>query len=84
MLEAVGRARVRLVGIVPNRVEHRTRHEAEVLEEMGAQHGALVLTEIPSRVVLRDAAIAGQPVSLYAPQSDAAVAFDRLAKEALA
>ena len=36
MLEAVGRARVHLVGIVPNRVEHRTRHEADVLEEMSS------------------------------------------------
>jgi chromosome partitioning protein len=84
VLEAAARARVHLVGIVPNRVEHRTRHEAEVLGELAAQHGPLLLPEIPSRVVLRDAAVAGQPVSSYDPKSDAAVAFDRLAKEVLA
>jgi len=84
VLEATGRARVKVIGIVPNRVEHRTRHEAEVLDELRSHYGQLVLGEVPSRVVIRDAGIAGQPLSSYAPQSDAAAAFDRLAKEVLA
>lgn len=81
VLEAATRARVPLIGIVPNRVEGRTRHEADVLAELRARHGDALLPEIPGRVVLRDATIAGEPVSSYAPRSEAAAAFDRLAKE---
>lgn len=84
VLEAATRARVPLIGIVPNRIERRTRHEADVLAELHARHGGSLLAEIPGRVVLRDATIAGQPVSTYAAHSDAAVAFDRLAKEVMA
>lgn len=81
VLEAATRARVPLIGIVPNRVEHRTRHEADILAELQARYGSALLPEIPGRVVLRDAAIAGEPISSYAPQSEVAAAFERLAKE---
>lgn len=84
VLDAATRARVPLIGIVPNKVEGRTRHEAQVLEVLHAEHGTSLLPEIPGRVVLRDATIAGEPVSAYAPHSDAAAAFDRLAKEVMA
>lgn len=81
VLEAAQRARVPLIGIVPNRVEGRTRHEADVLAELHADHEGRLLVEIPRRVVLRDAAVAGVPVSVYAPSSAAAAAFARLAQE---
>jgi chromosome partitioning protein len=81
VLEAAQRARVALIGIVPNRVGGRTRHETDVLDELRAQHGPELLAEIPRRVVLQDAAIAGHPVSTYAPKSAAAAAFARLAHE---
>lgn len=81
VLEAASQADVKLIGIVPNQIEHRTRHEADVLAELHANHGEQLLSEIPRRVVLRDAAIAGLPVTTYAPSSDAATAFDRLAAE---
>lgn len=83
ILEATSRARVPMIGIVPNRVEHRTRHEADVLAQLRTDHGAVLLSEVPGRVALRDAAIAGVPVATYAPASDAAEAFDRLAQEVL-
>jgi len=81
VLEAAQRARVPLIGIVPNRVEGRTRHESDVLDELRARHAGELLVEVPRRVVLQDAAIAGQPVSVYAPTSAAAEAFARLAQE---
>lgn len=81
VLEAAGRADVALIGIVPNAVEHRTRHEAEALEILWERHGPIVLSEIPRRVVIRDAAAAGQPVCQYAPSSESAAAFERLALE---
>ena len=56
VLESARRAGVALIGIVPNAVEHRTRHEAEVLGELRTRHEAEGLGEIPRRVVLRDAA----------------------------
>lgn len=83
VLEAAERADVHLVGIVPNRLEGRTRHEADALAELERAHARLLLPPIPGRVVLRDAAVAGLPVSVYAPGSDAASAFDRLALEVL-
>lgn len=81
ILEAAGRAGVELIGIVPNAVERRTRHEAEALEILREQHGTLVLSEIPRRVVVRDAAAAGRPVCQYSATSEVAVAFEHLALE---
>lgn len=81
VLEAAQRARVPLIGIVPNRVEGRTRHEADVIELLREHHAQELLTAIPRRVVLQDAAIAGKAVSFYAPDSPAAEAFGKLAKE---
>ncbi len=81
VLEAAHRARVPIVGIVPNRVEGRTRHEADVLGELRTHYASQLLVEVPRRVALQDAGVAGVPVCTYAPGSAAAVAFDRLAQE---
>jgi cellulose biosynthesis protein BcsQ len=61
----------------------RTRHEAEaeVLTELADRHGELLLPAIPRRVVVADAALAGEPVTVFAPYSEAAEAFAALAKE---
>lgn len=83
LLDAVERSRVPLVGIVPNQLEGRTRHEVDVLAFLEEHHAEQLRTAIPRRVVLRDAAMAGQPVSVYDPTSEAAAAFDRLAQEVL-
>lgn len=83
VLESIERADVRLIGIVPTMVEHRTRHEADFGKYLEETYGDRLLTSIPRRVVLRDALAIGMPVSSYAPASEAAQAFDLLAKEVL-
>jgi len=86
LLGAIERARtwaleMRLLGIVPMFVGARTRHEAEVLAELRERHGELLLPGIPRRVIVQDAALAGEPVTVFAPYSEAAEAFVALAKE---
>ena len=86
--ETVERARqerpgLRLLGIVPTLVTRQTRHAREVLEVLHDDYGDQVLPEIPRRVVLQDAALAGQPVRTYAPASGASEAFAKLAKEVI-
>jgi chromosome partitioning protein len=89
VMETIARARqtapaLRIVGIVPTLTAHRSRHEREVLEALAADYPGSVLTEIPRRVAFEDAQLAGQPVTIYAPGSDAAAAFAQLAQEVLA
>lgn len=84
VLESSDRAGVELIGIVPTMVGSRTRHETDFGAYLQAEHGRHLLPAIPRRVVLRDALAVGQPVSVYAPSSDAAAAFDTLAQEVLA
>jgi chromosome partitioning protein len=81
VLQSIQQARAKLIGIVSNGVAGRTRHEADVLAELRARHGDHLLTQIPQRVVLEEAAVAGQPISLYAPRTAAAHAFAQLAQE---
>jgi chromosome partitioning protein len=86
VLAAVERAQahapgMRLLGIVPYFTGTRTRHEAEVLADLQRRHGELLLPAVPRRVVVADAAAAGEPVIAYAPYSEAAEAFTALAKE---
>jgi chromosome partitioning protein len=80
VLTSAERAGVPLAGIVPNAVGRRTRHQADVLAELHRSHRAALLPAIPSRVALRDAAVAGVPVATYAPHSDAAEAFRSLSR----
>lgn len=74
---------LRLLGIAPTMVGGRTRHESEVLAELQAHYADLLLPATPRRVAVEDAAIAGQPIGVYAPGSDVAAAFTALAKEVL-
>jgi chromosome partitioning protein len=86
LLDTVQRARaevahLRPLGIVPTLTGARTRHEAEVLAELQARHGDLLLPAVPRRVVVADAALAGEPVVTFAPYSEPAEVFAALAKE---
>lgn len=83
VLESSERAGVKLIGIVPTMVGSRTRHETDFLAVLENRHGTHLLPPIPRRVVLRDAMAVGEPVSTYAPTSDAAAAFATLAQEVL-
>lgn len=79
-----GAARNKLRGIVPTLTTHRTSHEREALAEVRRQYPTLVLTDIPRRLAVAAAQVAGQPVSVFAPGSDATHAFNRLATEVIA
>jgi chromosome partitioning protein len=70
--------------LVPRIERARTVHEREVLTELfkpKGQYGQHRLRHIPRRVVVQDAALAGEPVTVFAPYSDVAEAFRALAKE---
>lgn len=87
--EMLDRARAPLLGVVPNMVAGgegpgRTRHAREVLDALRESYGDRLLPPIPRRIVLQDAALAGRPVALYRPRSDAAEAFAQLATEVTA
>ena len=58
------------LGIVPTFTGTRTRHETEVLALLEDQHADLLLPAIPRRVVVADAAVAGEPVTRFAPYSE--------------
>ena len=75
---------LRLLGIVPTFVTRQTRHAREVLEVLKDDFGEQVLPEIPRRVVLQDAALAGQPVRTYASTSGVSESFAKLAQEVIA
>lgn len=71
------------LGLVPTLVSRMSRHSREVLDALAAGYPSLVLPEIPRRIAIQDAQIAGVPITVYAPTSDGAAAFGRLAKEVL-
>ena len=73
-----------LAGIVPTFATRQTRHASQVLDVLRADYGELILSEIPRRVAIQDAAMAGKPIREYAPSNDATRAFAKLAKEVLA
>jgi chromosome partitioning protein len=80
-IDATKRAGVPIVGLVINATEDRTLHEADVMANIQHNYAEMVLGQIPRRVTLKDAALAGQPITAYAPHSPTAAAFQLLAEE---
>lgn len=78
---AVGGGKAQLLGIVPTMVGPRTNVQTEVLELMTERYGPMLLPEIPRRVLVQQAAIAGQPLATYSPGSGPAAAFHALSEE---
>lgn len=76
-------AGLRVVGIVPSIVGSRTLHRDEVLVELEKRWPGWTLPALARRVVLEDAAAAGQPVTTYAPRSTSAEAVRALAQEVM-
>ncbi len=74
---------LRIVGIVPSIVGPRTLHRDEALAEIERRWPGWTLPGLARRVVLEDAAAAGQPVITYAPRSSSAAAVRILAQEVL-
>ena len=81
--EMAERAGVPLLGIIPTMATTTTRHAREVMEQLTEQYPDLVLTSIPRRVAVQDAAIAGLPITSFDPTSDIAERFMALATEVL-
>lgn len=75
---------LRLLGIAPTLVSRRSRHERQVLERLAAEHGPLLLPEVPRRVAYQEAARMGTPVTARDPEGEAAVVFLNLALAVLA
>jgi chromosome partitioning protein len=80
-VDATRRAGVPIVGLVVNAREDRTLHEADVMANLRGNYGDLIVGQIPRRVVFKDAALAGQPITDYAPHSSSAAVFQLLAEE---
>jgi chromosome partitioning protein len=73
-----------VLGVLPTKI-NRTRHAQEVIEQARDEIGQTVrfFEPIPEAVAVRDASAAGLPVTEYAPQSPASVAYRKLAEEVL-
>lgn len=81
VLRAAARAGVPVIGIVPTLSHRTTRHAIEVLDQLEREYPALMLPAIPRRIAVQEAALAGLPLAIFAPRSDAGLAFAELAKE---
>ena len=72
-----------ILGIVPTLISKQSRHAREALDLMEENYKDLILQNIPRRVAVQDAMVAGMPIINYQPNSDASSAFLSLAKEVL-
>jgi chromosome partitioning protein len=76
---------LKLLGIVACRVDARTRHAVEVVEELRKRFPAETMrTAVRENVRLAEAPSFGQPVTLYDPRSAGAEDYRALAAEVLA
>lgn len=74
---------LQVLGIVPSIVGGRTLHRDEALAAIEARWPGTVLPAVARRVVLEDAAAAGQPITTYAPRSTSAATIRTIAQEVL-
>ena len=81
VLRTAHQAGVQVLGVVPTMVHRTTRHAVEVLEQLAEDYPQLLLPEIPRRIAIQEAALAGLPLSHFAPRADASLAFVALAEE---
>ncbi len=73
-----------ILGFVMTMLDGRTRLGQQVIDEVRAHFGALVLqTRIPRTVRLAEAPSFGQPITVFDPTSRGAMAYRRLARELL-
>ena len=74
-----------IIGVLPTMVDPRTLHSREVLERVHQAFGDKVfITNINRTIKFPDAAVAGQPITEFAPDSGGALAYQQLAREVLA
>lgn len=76
---------LRILGVLPTMYDPRTLHSREVLDTVTEAFGDLVFdTAIHRTVKFPDAAVAGEPITVFAASSSGASAYRRLAREVLA
>jgi chromosome partitioning protein len=76
---------LRIVGVLPTMYDPRTLHSREVLESVTGAFGETVFSTTINRTVkFPDSAVAGEPITTFAPSSSGAQAYRRLAREVLA
>lgn len=74
-----------VTGLLPCRVDGRTRHATEIIEHLRGHFGNLVYnTTIRANVRLAEAPSFHQPITVYAPRSSGAEDYRRLAAEVVA
>ncbi len=75
---------LRIMGVLPTMYDPRTLHSREVLSTVQQAFGDLVFTTVISRTVkFPDAAVAGEPITAFAPSSSGAESYRQLAREVL-
>jgi chromosome partitioning protein len=75
---------LRVRGVILTMFDVRTRLSADVVQEINRHFPSLVFsTIIPRSVRLAEAPSYGQPISVYAPGSNGAIAYSNLAREIL-
>jgi len=70
-----------LMGILPTHYEERTRESRASMEDLRRAFGGLVLSPISERTILRDARSRGQTIFEYAPDSQSAQEYWKLAEQ---
>jgi chromosome partitioning protein len=75
---------IKIAGILACRVDARTRHAQEVVEQLQSRFGSLVYhTLIRENVRLAECPSFGQPITLYDPQCNGATDYRQLATEVI-
>jgi chromosome partitioning protein len=76
---------LRIIGVLGTMYDPRTLHSREVLDTVRKAFGDVVFQTVINRTVkFPDAAVAGEPITQFAPSSDGAKAYKQLAREVLA
>jgi len=91
LMDTIGKVRERLnpdlevLGVLATMYDPRTLHSREVLSTVRQAFGDKVFDTVINRTVkFPDAAVAGEPITTFAPGSMGANAYERLAREVLA
>ncbi len=76
---------LQIIGVLATMYDPRTLHSREVLQTVQQAFGDAVFQTVISRTVkFPDAAVAGEPITTFAPSSSGADAYRQLAREVLA
>jgi len=75
---------LQIIGVLATMYDPRTLHSREVLQTVQKAFGDTVFTTVINRTVkFPDAAVAGEPITSFAPSSTGADAYRQLAREVL-